>query len=79
MLLDVAPGDENKGDMAYCKLYLMIVNIVKSVMLLVGALGPNTIWTTVITSTVASFLLGSVTMTWFQTAPETDKLQVCCD
>jgi hypothetical protein len=51
---------------SYLKLYLMTINVVKSVMLLVGVLGPQIVVTAVISSTIASFVLGGVTYLWFQ-------------
>jgi hypothetical protein len=44
----------------------MTINVVKSIMLLVGVLGPQLVLTAVVSSTIASFVLGGVTFLWFQ-------------
>jgi hypothetical protein len=62
MLLEAAPaeGEEaataggGEAAVSYSKLYLMVVNVVKSVMLLVGALGPSTLLTAVVSSAVGT-------------------------
>ena len=58
-------GSPSEGGVTYLKLYLMTLNVVKSVMLLVGVLGPESISTAVLSSCVASFVLGSITLLWF--------------
>jgi hypothetical protein len=60
-----APAATSSGGVTYLKLYLMTLNVVKSVMLLVGVLGPETVTTAVMSSCIASFLLGSITLLWF--------------
>ncbi len=60
------------GGVGYSKIYLMFVNVVKSVMLLVGALGPKTVQTVVVSAILTSFCLGAVTVGWFHsTDPST--------
>jgi hypothetical protein len=72
MLLEAPKQDMGNGDtvvdpgVSYLKLYLMTINVVKSVMLLVGVLGPQVVVTAVVSSTIASFVLGGVTYLWFQ-------------
>ncbi len=72
MLLEVPFHETTNGNtvidpgVSYLKLYLMTVNVVKSIMLLVGVFGPQLIFTSVISSAVASFILGGVTYLWFQ-------------
>lgn len=67
MLLEAPRKEENTGgNVTYLKLYLMSINVVKSIMLLVAVLGPQGISTAVVSSIVASFCLGSLTYTWFQ-------------
>lgn len=68
MLLEAPRQDEKNagGNVTYLKLYLMSINVIKSVMLLVAVLGPQRISTAIISSIVASFLLGTLTYTWFQ-------------
>jgi hypothetical protein len=72
MLLEAPKQNSGNGDtvvdpgVSYLKLYLMTINVVKSVMLLVGVLGPQIVVTVVISSTIASFVLGGVTYLWFQ-------------
>jgi hypothetical protein len=62
---DSEGGGGGGGNVRYLKLYMMFINVMKSVMLLIGILGPQTIATVVISSTVSSFILGSVTLRWF--------------
>jgi hypothetical protein len=50
------------GGVGYSKIYLMFVNVVKSIMLLVGALGPKTVQTVVVSAILTSFCLGAVTI-----------------
>jgi hypothetical protein len=72
MLLEAPKQNTGNGDtvvdpgVSYLKLYLMTINVVKSVMLLVGVLGPQVVVTAVVSSTIASFVLGGVTYLWFQ-------------
>jgi hypothetical protein len=72
MLLEAPKQNTGNGDtlvdpgVSYLKLYLMTINVVKSVMLLVGVLGPQLVVTAVVSSTIASFVLGGVTYLWFQ-------------
>lgn len=54
------------GGVKYLKLYLMSINVIKSVMLLVTVMGPQVVSTSVISTTVASLTLGSLTLVWFQ-------------
>lgn len=58
--------DETGGHVTYLKLYLMSINVTKSIMLLVAVLGPQQVSTAVISSIVASFLLGTLTYAWFK-------------
>jgi hypothetical protein len=68
MLLEAPRKDEGSagGTVTYLKLYLMSINVIKSVMLLVAVMGPQRIATAVVSSIVASFLLGTLTYVWFQ-------------
>ena len=72
MLLEAPKKDPTNGEtlvdpgVSYLKLYLMTINVVKSIMLLVGTLGPQIVFTAVISSTIASFILGGITYLWFQ-------------
>ena len=72
MLLQAPPsntedsGAAHCGGVSYLKLYVMTVNIVKSVMLLVVILGPEEVITVVVASSVSSLILGALTLTWFQ-------------
>jgi hypothetical protein len=59
------PPQENTG-VSYMKLYLMFINTVKSIMLVVGVLGPETVTTVVISSTASSCVLGIMTILWYQ-------------
>jgi hypothetical protein len=75
MLLE-APRKEDEdssGGVTYLKLYLMTINVIKSVMLLVTVMGPQVVSTSVISSTVASLFLGSLTVLWFQSHKIEDK------
>jgi hypothetical protein len=54
------------GGVSYLKLYLMTVNVIKSIMLVVVVLGPEKVLTAVVSSTVSSFILGALTLLWFQ-------------
>jgi hypothetical protein len=63
MLMEASP--DNTG-VSYTKVYLMFDNVLKSIMLLVGSLGPKTVQTVVISATFSSFILAVVTMRWFQ-------------
>ena len=69
MLLEVPSSDDKATPkdegVAFLKLYLMTINVVKSVMLVVAVLGPQTISALVMTTTVSSFLLGGITISWF--------------
>lgn len=56
------------GGVTYAKLYLMSINVVKSVMLLVGVLGPQGVLPVVIASTIASYVLGNLTYFWFRSS-----------
>ena len=66
MLLESPTGETNNGNVTYLKLYLMSINVIKSLMLLVAIMGPEGVATAVISSMIASFLLGTLTFTWFQ-------------
>lgn len=67
MLLEAPRKDGDPGgNVTYLKLYLMSINVTKSVMLIVTVLGPQRISTAVISSIVASFLLGTLTFAWFK-------------
>ena len=86
MLLEAPrPEDPNVpsgGGVTYLKLYLMAINVIKSIMLLVTVLGPQTIVTTVLSSTVSSVVLGAMTLTWFymnklESKPYSAELHPC--
>ncbi len=72
MLLEASSSDDLtdssgfSGTVSYLKLYLMTINVVKSIMLIVTVLGPQAISTAVITTVIASFILGSLTLLWFK-------------
>ena len=53
---------------SYAQLYLMVINVVKSIMLLVASLGPHTIGALVASTTISSFIMGVVTIFWFHTS-----------
>lgn len=63
MLMESSP--DNTG-VSYTKVYLMFDNVLKSIMLLIGSLGPKTVQTVVISATFSSLILAVVTMRWFQ-------------
>ena len=58
-------GGDGGGGVTYLKLYLMSINVIKSVMLLIAVLGPQSVTTTVVSSVASSVVLGTVTMMWF--------------
>ena len=69
MLLE-APSTDSKDKpkeegVAFLKLYLMTINVVKSVMLLVAVLGPQDISTLVLATALSSLLLGGITVAWY--------------
>ena len=69
MLLE-APSTDSKDKpkeegVAFLKLYLMTINVVKSVMLLVAVLGPQDIATLVLATALSSLLLGGITVAWY--------------
>ena len=59
--------NETSGEntVSYAQLYLMTVNVVKSVMLLIASLGPRTTASLVASTCTASFIMGSMTISWF--------------
>ena len=65
---DSSLDNDDTGRVKYLKLYLMTINVIKSIMLLVTVLGPQSIRNTVIISTVSSVLLGFLTLTWFHSS-----------
>jgi hypothetical protein len=66
------PPQQNTG-VSYMKLYLMFINTVKSIMLVVGVMGPETVATVVISSTASSCVLGIMTILWYQSYVPTAK------
>ena len=77
MLLEAPRPDDGTqdtgGGVTYAKLYLMTINVVKSVMLLVGVLGPQGVFPVVISSTIASYVLGNITYFWFRSSVKSLK------
>lgn len=68
MLLEAPRKEENEnngGSVTYLKLYLMTINVVKSIMLVVAVLGPQNISTAILSSIFASCILGILTFVWF--------------
>jgi len=69
MLMEV-PSPEGKDKpkdegVAFLKLYLMTINVVKSVMLVVAVLGPQSVSALVIATILSSLLLGCITVAWY--------------
>lgn len=69
MLLEKDSSDTSgENVVSYAQLYLMIINVVKSVMLLVASLGPRTTTSLVASTCTASFIMGTMTILWFHTS-----------
>jgi len=57
----------DKGQASYNRLYVMVVNIIKSALLMVGALSPpsSSIYPTAVAAVLAGGGLATLTITWF--------------
>ena len=55
----------NENSESYVQLYIMVINVVKSVLLLVASLGPRTTFALVTSTIITSFVMGSITILWF--------------
>jgi len=64
------PKDEG---VSFLKLYLMTINVVKSVMLVVAVLGAQSISALVVATTLSSLLLGGITMAWYSHSIKQDN------
>lgn len=58
------PNNDDNTE-SYVQLYVMVINVIKSVLLLIASLGPRTVTALVISTTISSLLMGLLTVFWF--------------
>ena len=74
MLLEKAPSNDDnqstshENSESYVQLYVMVINVIKSALLLIASLGPRTTSTLVASTITTSFVMGLITLSWFHFA-----------
>ena len=63
---DFTASKENSE--SYVQLYIMVINVIKSVLLLIASLGPRTTYVLVTSTITTSFIMGLITLSWFHFA-----------